>query len=52
VSSISPANAALRGNGATFESTAWPAGVPMIAAFALAAASWAVSCWLAGRRGG
>ena len=52
VSSISPANAALRGNGATFQSTAWPAGVPVLAAFALVAASWAVSCWLAGRRGG
>jgi len=52
ISSISPANAALHGDGATFQSTAWPAGVPMIAAFALVAASWSVSCWLAGRRGG
>jgi hypothetical protein len=52
VSSISPANAALRGNGATFQSAAWPAGGPVIAAFVLVAASWGVSCWLAGRRGG
>jgi hypothetical protein len=50
VSSVSPASAALRGNGAAFESAAWPAGVPVLVAFALAAASWAVSCWLAGRR--
>jgi hypothetical protein len=52
VSSISPANAALHGNGATIQSSAWPAGVPMLAAFALVAVSWGVSCWLAGRRGG
>jgi hypothetical protein len=50
VSSISPASAALRGNGAAVQSAAWPAGVPLLAAFALVAASWAVSCWLAGRR--
>lgn len=52
VSSVSPASAALRGNGATMQAAAWPAGVPLLAAFALAAASWAVSCWLAGRRAG
>lgn len=52
VSSISPANAALHGSGATIQSAPWPAGVPMLAAFALVVASWAVSCWLAGRRGG
>jgi hypothetical protein len=50
VSSVSPASAALRGNGATMQAAAWPAGVPLLAAFVLAAASWAVSCWLAGRR--
>ena len=50
VSGISPASAALRGNGASIQSAAWPAGVPLLAAFGLAAASWAVSCWLAGRR--
>lgn len=50
VSSISPANAALRGSGATFQSSAWPTGMPMLAAFALVAVSWGVSCWLAGRR--
>jgi hypothetical protein len=52
VSSISPANAALHGNGATIQSSAWPAGVPVLAAFALVVASWGASCWLAGRRGG
>jgi hypothetical protein len=50
VSDISPASAALRGNGASIQTAAWPAGVPLLAAFALAAASWTVSCWLAGRR--
>jgi hypothetical protein len=50
VSTISPANAALRGNGAAIQSAAWPTGVPLLAAFGLAVASWTVSCWLAGRR--
>jgi hypothetical protein len=50
VSSVSPASAALRGNGGAIQSAAWPAGVPQLVAFALVAASWAVSCWLAGRR--
>jgi hypothetical protein len=50
VSSVSPASAALRRNGAAVQSAAWPAGVPLLAAFALVAVSWAVSCWLAGRR--
>jgi len=50
VSSVSPASAALRGDGAAMQSAAWPAGVPLVAAFALTVASWAVSCWLAGRR--
>jgi hypothetical protein len=52
VSSVSPANAALHGSGATIQSSPWPAGVPVLAAFALVAASWGISCWLAGRRGG
>jgi len=52
VSSVSPASAALRGNGATMQAPAWPAGVPLVAAFALAALSWTISCWLAGRRAG
>jgi hypothetical protein len=47
---ISPANAALRGNDATFQSAAWPTGLPLVAALALTVASWAVSCWLARRR--
>jgi len=50
VSSISPANAALRANGAAIQSAAWPAGVPLAAAFALMVASWTAACWLAGRR--
>lgn len=50
VSAISPANAALRGDGASIQSAAWPAGVPLLAAFALAVAAWTLSCWLAGRR--
>jgi hypothetical protein len=50
VSAISPANAALRGNGAAIQAAAWPAGLPLLAAFALAVASWTLSCWLAGRR--
>jgi hypothetical protein len=50
VSSISPANAALHGSGAAIQSAAWPAGVPLAAAFVLLAASWGISCWLAGRR--
>jgi hypothetical protein len=49
-SSVSPASAALRGNGAAVQAAAWPAGVPALAAFALVAGSWSVSCWLAGRR--
>ena len=50
VSSVSPANAAMHGNGAALQSAAWPAGVPLAAAFALLVASWTASCWLAGRR--
>ena len=50
VSSVSPASAALRGNGATIQAAAWPAGVPLLAAFALVAAAWGLSCWLSGRR--
>jgi len=50
VSSVSPANAAMHGNGAAIQSAAWPAGVPLAAAFALVVASWTASCWLAGRR--
>ena len=50
VSSISPANAALQGGGAAIRSAPWPAGVPLLAALALVAVSWAASCWLAGRR--
>jgi len=50
VSSVSPANAAMHGNGAAIQSAAWPTGVPMAAAFALVVLSWTVSCWLAGRR--
>jgi hypothetical protein len=51
VSSISPANAALHGSGAAIQSAAWPGGVPLASAGALAALAWTASCWLAGRRG-
>lgn len=51
VAQISPANAALRGNGAPVHSAAWPAGLPLVAAFVLVAAAWTASCWVAGRRG-
>jgi len=50
VSSVSPASAALHGNGATVQSAAWPTGVPLLAALVLLAVSWGASCWLAGRR--
>ncbi len=50
VSGISPASAALRGNGATEQAAAWPAGVPLLAASCLVAVAWTASCWLAGRR--
>jgi hypothetical protein len=52
VARISPANAALRGNGASVHSAAvWPTGVPLVAALVLVVAAWTTSCWLAGRRG-
>lgn len=51
VSGISPASAALHSSSAAVQSAAWPAGVPLAAAAALAAVAWVVSCWLAGRRG-
>lgn len=52
LSSVSPANAALRGNGATIQSAAWPTGVPLLAAALLLGAAWLVSAWLAARRSG
>jgi hypothetical protein len=51
VARISPANAALRGNGALVHLAAWPRGVPLAAAVVVVAAAWTASCWLAGRRG-
>ena len=51
VARISPANAALRGNGALVHSAAWPTGLPLVAALVLVAAAWMASCGLAGRRG-
>ena len=51
VSDVSPAHAALRGSGAAIQSSAWPTGVPLLSAVALAAAAWTASCWQAGRRG-
>jgi hypothetical protein len=51
VARISPANAALRGNGALLRSAAWPTGLPLVAALVLVVVAWTASCWLAGRRG-
>jgi hypothetical protein len=51
VARISPANAALRGNGALVHSAAWPTGLPLAGALVLVAVAWTASCWLAGRRG-
>jgi hypothetical protein len=51
VARISPANAALRGNGALSHSAAWPTGLPLAAALVLVTVAWTASCWLAGRRG-
>ncbi len=52
LASVSPASAALRGNGATVQSAAWPTGVPFLVAASLLAVSWLVSAWLAARRSG
>jgi hypothetical protein len=51
VSSVSPANAAIRAAGAQPRSPAWPAAAPLIAAVVLLTLSWAVSAVLAARRG-
>jgi hypothetical protein len=51
VSNVSPANAALSGNGATVQAAHWPAGVPELAALALVAITWTVSAVLARVRG-
>jgi hypothetical protein len=49
--SVSPANAAVRsGYGQTTDS--WPTGLPIIAAVALLAVAWSVSCLVAARRTG
>lgn len=52
LSSVSPANAALRGEGAAIQAAAWPTGVPFLAAAALLTGSWLLSAWLAARRAG
>jgi hypothetical protein len=46
VSNVSPANAALRGIGATEQAARWPAGVPVLAALALVAVAWTASAVL------
>ncbi|MGE5132822.1 MAG: hypothetical protein ACM32E_07910 [Gemmatimonadota bacterium] len=53
VAGISPANAAIRAAAATGQphSGTWLPGAPLLAALALAAASWALSAALAARRG-
>ena len=52
VADVSPASAALRGNGAAQVSAAWPSGVPLLAAAGLVAFSWTASALAAARRGG
>jgi hypothetical protein len=52
LSSVSPANAALRGDGAAIRAAPWPTGVPFLAAAALLTVTWLVSVWLAARRSG
>jgi hypothetical protein len=52
LSSVSPANAALSGNGAAVQSAAWPVGVPFLAAASLVVLAWVLSAWLAARRSG
>lgn len=50
-SSVSPANAAVRsGYGTT--TSAWPAGLQVIAAIALLVVAWSISALVAARRGG
>jgi hypothetical protein len=51
VSSVSPANAAIRAADAQPHSSAWSATTPLIAAVGLLALSWTVSAVLAARRG-
>jgi hypothetical protein len=51
VSSVSPASAALSGNGATVQSAPWPTGVPVLAAVGLVVICWTLSCVLAAVRG-
>jgi hypothetical protein len=51
VADVSPANAALRGSGGISSAPHWLAGLPLLAALALAAVSWLASVVLAARRG-
>lgn len=51
VSNVSPANAALRGIGATTQSAPWPTGVPALAALGLVVVTWMLSAVLAAVRG-
>ena len=52
VADVSPASAALRGNGATAASPAWPSGVPLLVAAGLLVVSWTASVLAASRRAG
>jgi hypothetical protein len=49
---VSPANAALRTPGTGVKVSAWPHGLPVIAALALVVLAWTVSAMLAARRTG
>lgn len=52
VADVSPASAALRGNGAAVASPTWPSGVPLLMAAGLLALSWTASALAASRRAG
>jgi hypothetical protein len=52
VSDVSPASASLRGSGATVQASAWPSGVPLLAAVLLCAFAWTASALAAAHRAG
>ncbi len=51
VTTVSPANAALRGHGGITQAAPWLTGLPLLVALGLAGAAWLVSAVLAARRG-
>jgi hypothetical protein len=49
--SVSPANAALRGHGGITQARPWLSGLPLLVALGLAGLAWLISTLLAARRG-